>query len=105
MPKFSPTELRARRLFAHVMQAAITNDALNKPATKDETLLAMIAELSADMKVALHAGATKNKKDQFDPQHVVNLAARIASHAYAIARNNGVINDIDLPEVAQRVPL
>lgn len=97
-------EHRARRLFNYMMQAAINEDTMNRAgATTDNTLLALIGNLREELKLLLKAGSRAPLGQGYDPVMVAAVAARVAAHAYALARNNGVLNDVDLKEISKRI--
>lgn len=104
LPNKAAQEHRSRRLFNYMMQAAINEDSMNRPgATSDNTLSAMLGNLREELKGLLKAGSKAPMGQGYDPVMVAAVAARIAAHAYAIARNNGVLNDVDLREIAERI--
>jgi hypothetical protein len=100
----SPTEINARRIFSYLSRRVLYEDRLMVPHMDNaDKLMAHIDELNADMRIALHIG--QNPTDDFDPLAVASIAARIASAAYALARNQGVLNAVDLEDVATRLNL
>lgn len=100
----SDREVRARRLFNYMMQTAINEDRMNKPGrASSQALRQTMEDLTTQIDKALHAGSKAPLGQGFDATEVAVLAARIAGHAYALARNEGVLNDLDLEEIGKHV--
>lgn len=104
MRYMTTNEHRSRRLFNYLMQASINEDGLNRPGAAGERVLsAMIEDLIVLAEKARRAGSKAPLGQGYDPMEYAVLTARIAAHAYAMARNEGVLNDFDLPQIADRL--
>lgn len=93
-------EVFSRRLYNFLMSYAIATEDNGLRVVGDDRAVRIIHELADEMLADLKAGKAEGG---FEPVKVAAGAAMIAATAFAIVRNNGLLNRIDFPELTARM--